>query len=206
MFTFLHWICFTAAIPPKKIALYNSLTPKHTIMKKMISGFFTLAILFAACNSSNNTVPGTNSGASSIKLPYEAGYTTDINDNVSDSDVLMALNSYKYWEAGDMQGLRSTMGDSVRVDLPDGFKFSGLTDSLMKVWQSHRDSMSIVSISMDVWRKNHVAKDSSDYITVWYKEIDTYKTGRVDSANYADINQMKNGKIIWYSSFRQTLK
>jgi hypothetical protein len=174
-------------------------------MKKMIHGFFTLAILFAGCTSSSNKTETANTD-SSIKLPYEASYTSDINDNVSDSDLLLALNTYKYWETGDMQGLRSTMGDSMSVNGADGFRFNGLTDSLMKYWQSHRDSMSSVSISMDVWRKNHVVKDSNNYITVWYKEIDTYKSGRVDSANFSDVNAVKNGKITWYSSFRQSLK
>ena len=173
-------------------------------MKKMTSGFFTLAILFAGCTGSNKTETG--NGGSNIKFPYTAGYTTDINDNVSDSDLLLALNSYKYWETGDMQGLRSTMGDSMRVNGADGFTFNGLTDSLMNYWKSHRDSIGSVSISMDVWRKNHVLKDSNNYITVWYKEIDTYKSGRVDSADFSDVNQIKNGKIIWYSAFRQTLK
>ncbi len=170
----------------------------------MITGFFTLAILCTACNTSNKTE--TSSAGSEIKLPYEPGYTSDITDDVSDSDLLVALNSYKYWETGDLQGLRSTMGDSMRVDGSDGFTFNGATDSLMKYWQSHRDSMSSVSISMDVWRKNHVVKDSSNYITVWYKEIDTYKSGRVDSANFSDVNQIKNGKLAWYSTFRQSLK
>ena len=174
-------------------------------MKKMILGFFTLSILFAGCAGSNNKTETANA-KSSIKLPYEASYTSDISDNVSDSDLLLALNTYKYWETGDMQGLRSTMGDSMSVNGADGFTFNGLTDSLMNYWQSHRDSMSSVSISMDVWRKNHVAKDSSNYITVWYKEIDTYKSGRVDSANFSDVNAVKNGKITWYSSFRQSLK
>jgi len=173
-------------------------------MKKMIQGFFTLAILFAGCTNSTKT--DTSSGGSNIKLPYEAGYTADITDNVSDSDLLVALNSYKYWEAGDMQGLRSTMGDSMSVNGADGFKFNGLTDSLMPYWQSHRDSMSSVNITMDVWRKNHAVKDSGNYITVWYKEIDTYKSGRIDSANFSDVNAVKDGKITWYSSFRQSLK
>ena len=58
-----------------------------------------------------------------------------------------------------------------------------------------------VSKSLD----NHSNKDSMDYINTWYKEIDTYKTGRIDSANYSDINQVKNGKITWYSSYKQKL-
>lgn len=55
---------------------------------------------------------------------------------------------------------------------------------------------------MEVWLKNHAVKDSSDYINVCYKEIDTYKTGKVDSADYEDDNGLKNGKIIWFSSHK----
>ncbi|MGN6533123.1 MAG: hypothetical protein ACTHK0_15380, partial [Ginsengibacter sp.] len=112
----------------------------------------------------------------------------------------------KAWETGDLKGLRSTMADSMYVDGADGFKFAGPTDSLMKVWETNRDSLSSAKISMDVWLKNHSVKDSANFINVWYKEIDTYKTGKVDSANYEDDNGLKNGKIIWYSSHKQLLK
>jgi hypothetical protein len=85
----------------------------------------------------------------------------------------------------------------------DGFRFEGLTDSLIPKWKSFRDSLSSVVIKMDVWLKNHSVKDTADYINVWYKEIDTYKSGKVDSAYNQDDNGLKNGKIIWYSSHRQ---
>ena len=65
---------------------------------------------------------------------------------------------------------------------------------LMKTWQTTRDSLSSVKITMDVWLKNHSLKDSNDYINVWYKEIDTYKSGKVDSANYEDDNACKKRK------------
>jgi hypothetical protein len=76
----------------------------------------------------------------------------------------------------------------------------------MKYWQTERDSMTSVKIIMDVWLKNHSLKDSNNYINVWYKEIDTYKSGRIDSANYEDDNAVKNGKIVWFSQHRQKLK
>ncbi len=174
-------------------------------MKKIIFGFFTLAIFFIACTAKKEEAK-TGSTSSSIKLPYEAMYTTDFTNKVSDSDLLVVMNSYKYWETGDLAALRTTMGDSMSVDGSDGFKFNGLTDSLMKTWQISRDSLSSIVIKMDVWLKNHSVKDSMDYINVWYKEIDTYKTGRVDSANYSDVNGLKNGKIIWFSSYKQKLK
>ena len=53
-------------------------------MKKIILGFFTLAAVLTACNNKDDK--STNSSAGSIKLPYEAGYTTDFNNKVSDSD------------------------------------------------------------------------------------------------------------------------
>lgn len=171
-------------------------------MKKYILSILVLTVLIVACNNKEET----KTTASTIKLPYEAGYATDFTNNVSDSDLLLTLNSYKYWETGDLKALRTTMGDSVSVNDASGFKFHGLSDSLMKTWTVSRDSFSSVVIKMDVWLKNHAVKDSSDFINVWYKEIDTYKTGKVDSAYYEDDNGLKNGKIVWFSSHKQHLK
>lgn len=165
-----------------------------------------MCICYAVVVVGCQTKEGSQSSSGKIQLPYTASYTTEFNNNVSDSDLLTVLNSYKAWETGDLTALRATMGDSMYVDAADGFKFAGLTDSLMKNWQISRDSLSSVKITMDVWLKNHSLKDSGDFVNVWYKEIDTYKTGKVDSANYEDDNGLKNGKIIWYSSHKQRLK
>lgn len=177
-------------------------------MKRIIFSIFSLATLLIACNNNSETKASgsTSSSSSSIKMPYEASYASDFTNAVSDSDLLLVLNTYKYWEAGDLTALRSTMGDSMAVDGADGFKFNGLTDTIMKTWQTYRDSLSSVKIEMSAWVKSHSVKDKMDYITTWYKETDTFKTGRVDSANYADINGLKNGKVSWFSSYRQKLK
>jgi hypothetical protein len=175
-------------------------------MKKYILVFLLPSAIIFSCENKEGNTKMTKTETSSIELPYKAMYTTEFNDNVSDSDLLLVLNSYKYWENGDINGLRSTMGDSMRVNGASGFKFVGLTDSLMKSWQLSRDSLSSVKITMDVWLKNHALVDSSNYVNVWYKEIDTYKSGKVDSANYEDVNAIKDGKIVWYSSHKQILK
>jgi len=161
-----------------------------------------------ACNpkSDSSSTTATTATTSTVTLPYTASYSTDFNNNVSDSDLLTVLNSYKYWEQGDMKALRSTMGDSMYTYMSNGYHFKGLADSIMPVWSKYRDSLSSVKITMDVWLKNHSVKDSSDYINVWYKEIDTFKDGKVDSANFEDDNGVKNGKIIWLSSHKQKLK
>jgi hypothetical protein len=173
-------------------------------MKKYILIFLALAYCIVACTSKDETKTGSEK-TSSIKLPYEASYTTEFTHNVSDSDLLVVLNSYKYWETANYAALRSTMGDSMYVNGSDGLKFKGLSDSLIGIWKNFRDSLSSVKIDMGVWLKNHAVKDSTNYINVWYKEIDTYKSGKVDSANYEDDNAVKDGKIIWFSSHKQKL-
>ena len=110
-------------------------------------------MVFAVAVISCKTKEGSPSSAGSIHLPYAASYTTNFNNNVSDSDLLMVLNSYKAWETGDLNALRATMGDSMYVNGADGFHFAGLTDSLMKDWKTMRDSLSSVKITMDVWLK-----------------------------------------------------
>jgi ketosteroid isomerase-like protein len=44
------------------------------------------------------------------------------------------------------------------------------------------------------------------FVVTWYKEIDTYKNGKVDSAWYHDINQIKNGKISYYRQYKRPAK
>ncbi len=177
-------------------------------MKKNIIIFLSLSLAILSCNNKEESKTDTmaTTTESSIQLPYEASYSTNFTKDVPDSDLLVTLNSYKAWENGDMNALRATMGDSMTVYGSNGFRFAGLTDSLMKDWALSRDSMSSVKIDMQVWLKNHSVKDGINYINVWYKEIDTYKSGRVDSANYEDDNGMKDGKVIWFSSHKQVLK
>lgn len=171
-------------------------------MKKYIFICFSFAVAIVGCKSK----AGTSTSESNVQLPYTASYTTDFNNNVSDSALLVVLNSYKAWETGDLNALRATMSDSQYFYTAGGYHFAGLTDSLMKNIKINRDSLSSVKITMDVWLKNHSVKDNHDYVNVWYKEIDTYKSGNVDSASYEDDNGLKDGKIIWYSSHRQLLK
>lgn len=46
-------------------------------------------------------------------MPYKANYSSQFNTSVSDSVVLTVLNSYKYWENADLNGLAGTIGDSI---------------------------------------------------------------------------------------------
>ena len=74
------------------------------------------------------------------------------------------------------------------------------------MFTTYRDSLSSVTIDMQGWQKMYATDKKDGYIVTWYDETDTYKTGKVDSASYHDINQVKDGKIVWYSQYKRPKK
>lgn len=179
-------------------------------MKKLLL-FICLVTFFASCNNGKKTEFTTNADSTSsdkapADLPYTASYTSSWSDNVSDADLKMVLMTYKDWSSGNMKGVSASMGDSVEYDMNSG-KHSKLTNQeLIKMWTATRDSLKSVSIDMQAWQKMYSTDKKDSYIVTWYKETDTYKTGKVDSASYHDINQVKDGKIVWYSQYKRPLK
>lgn len=141
-----------------------------------------------------------------IDLPYTASYSSHFTADVSDADLKTVLQTYKDWETGNMKGLESNLADSVSVINNSGNRLQGTKAEIMKVWTTYRDSLSSISIDMQGWHKMYSTDKKDGYIVTWYKEYDTYKTGKVDSAYFHDINQMKNGKIIWFSQYKRPAK
>ena len=165
-------------------------------------------IIIAACTPSEKPAETTTTepATSTVQLPYTASYSSQFTQDVSDQDLLTVLNSYKHWETGDMTALRATLADSIAFEGWDGFVHIGTSDDLIKRWSTSRDSLSSVNITMHAWLKARSTDKNADFITVWYTEIDTYKDGKIDSAHWADTNMITNGKITWYSQYKQEAK
>ena len=180
-------------------------------MKKIMI-FFLAAASLTACNDTAKTAGRTdstsmdNTAKSTVDLPFTALYTTNWSDNVSDVDLKTVMNTYKDWRDGNMSGLESALADSVDVDMSSGEHLKLSKADLIKMWRTYRDSLSSVKIDMATWHKMHATDSSDSYIVTWYDETDTYKTGKVDSAAYHDINQVKDGKIIWYAQYKRPKK
>jgi hypothetical protein len=105
-----------------------------------------------------------------------------------------------------MPGLENALADTVEVDMADGMHLKKPKADIISMWKSHRDSLSSVDIKMDTWHKMYATDKKEGYIVAWYDETDTYKDGRVDSAAYHDINQVKDGKIVWYATYKRPKK
>jgi len=179
-------------------------------MKKIIL-CFCFATFLLSCNSNKEKNASTTSTAdsttkSTVDLPYTASYSSSWSTDVSDADLKLVLMSYKDWQDNNMNGLTSAIGDSVTWDMSTGDRKKLSRADLIKMWTTTRDSLSSVKIDMAGWQKMYATDKKEGYIVTWYDETDTYKTGKVDSASYHDINRVKDGKITWYSQYKRPKK
>lgn len=181
-------------------------------MKKIIMFLLCGSFLVACNDKKDKPAPTTTTGAtdntvkSTVDLPYTPSYSSSWSQDVSDADLKMVLMTYKDWSDGNINGLTGAMADTVTIDMASGDHKVMTNADLMKMWKTTRDSLSSVKISMDSWNKMYSTEKKDGYIVTWYDEYDTYKNGKVDSASYHDINQVKNGKIIWYSTYKRPKK
>lgn len=180
-------------------------------MKKVIF-CFTIGAFLLSCNNSGEKTAATTTDSSTqstqgiVDLPYKASYSSNFTQDVSDADLKLVMQSYKDWEAGNMAALGGEMGDSVEVDLNNGDHFKGTNAGLMKIWSTYRDSLTSAVIEMEGWHKMYEPVKKQAFVVTWYKETDTYKMGKVDSAWYHDINEVKNGKITYYRQYKRPAK
>ena len=178
-------------------------------MKKIVLCLSIVAFLWSCNNDKDSKTAATNTDTtakSTVDLPYTASYSNNFTTDVSDADLKMVLMTYKDWADGNISGLGNAIADSIAVDFSSGDHFNGTKDSLIKIWGTYRDSLSSVTIDMEAWQKMYSPDKKEGHIVTWYKEIDTYKTGKVDSAYFNDINRVKDGKITWYSQYKRPAK
>lgn len=175
-------------------------------MKKVLYLFAAMALL-ASCK--NETKPAeTAAKTDSLVMPYKAYYSSSFTISDNQKNAQAVLQSYKDWEDNKViANAANYYADTLSWNSSTGIrKTKVLRDTLMHFFQKFRDSLSSVKIEVAAVTNLHSADKNTDWVGVWYKETDTYKTGKVDSAFYQDDNNLVNGKIVYFSSKRQELK
>jgi hypothetical protein len=185
------------------------LSLKYKQQMKKLSAIFLIPIFLTACSggSTNSTATAAKdsvTAAPSVPLPYTAVYSSTFVPG-KPADVLTVMNNYKAWQDNDMAALRATIGDSLTLIFSSGAVLSTTGDSSIKLAKKFRDSLSKVDYTFYAWTSNHSVDKNEEWVNVWYKETDTYKSGKADSAIYEDDNRLKDGKIVWTSSHSQKL-
>jgi len=170
-------------------------------MKKILY-LFAAAALITSCNNAATTYEAKKDTAA---MPYRAMYSSDIVFSDSTKNARAVLQSLKDWEDNKLNNAPAYFGDTVKMDFWNGHSITLKRDSLVKMGQKVRDSLLSSKITVYVYTNLRATDKKEDWVNVWYKQIDTYKNGKVDSAEYQDDNLMKNGKIVYVSDKRRTL-
>jgi hypothetical protein len=173
-------------------------------MRKLLYLAIPFAIGMAAlasCNSGSSP----SSKKDSVTMPYKATYSSSWVLSDSAKYVQAVLQSMKDYEDNKVDNAPAYFGDTVAYDFFNGAKLKLKLDSFIKVLHQYRDSLSSVKIEVTAWDNLHSTDKNQDWVGTWYKETDTYKTGKVDSAFYHDDNLIKNGKIVYVMNSRRTL-
>ncbi len=169
-------------------------------MKLLAVGF---TFFLFACNNSSATKEKVSAD---VKLPYTATYSSNWSTDISDNDLNTVLLTYKYWQDGNLKALINTFADTLNFESWEGVTYKLTHADVETLWKPLRDSMSKVEIRMDAWHKMYSTDKKQAFVVTWYVETDTYKNGKVDSANWHDVNLIENGKIVWYSQYRRPFK
>jgi ketosteroid isomerase-like protein len=184
---------------------------------KLLSWAAILVVL-AACQQKTKSATGREGGttdttmttvtdSTALETLYQAGYSSNFNTTgVSNADLNTVMKTYKDWENGNVDAVTQGFADSVMWDNADGQSLMMTNAQLNQRWKSFRDSLSSVKIDMEAYTKLYAADKNEGSVITWYKETDTYKTGKVDSAMYTDINLLKNGRIAYFRQYKRLHK
>lgn len=162
-----------------------------------ISVFFVFG---CSDNSSTTDIKTTDSTTTSVdveKLDYP--YTLDQPyKDWQPGDQKHAVNvmkSLKAYENGDIDASLTAFADSVELRF-DGYRDKLSKDSLKKMFTKSRGDLSALKVKMGDW-ESVISKDKKEeYVTLWYKEIQTDKKGKTDSLVIVDDLKIENGKIV----------
>jgi hypothetical protein len=160
--------------------------------------FFIAVIALLAIGCTNKTESKNDDNmvsASSEKIDYAyvpKNHQPDNWDRGDQKNVALVLNALKSWADGNIDESLKYFADSVNVAM-DGIDKKVPKDTL-KTWFNH-DNVTI-QIKMDDY-ETVTSKDKKDnWVSLWYTEVHTDKTGKVDSVYNMDDLKIDNGKIV----------
>jgi len=163
-------------------------------MKQTIVAAIAALFLFSCAEQTT-----TKTDSDSIPVNMEFAYTIEHPaDNWVPGDlkhVQTVLAGLKAYETGDMATCAKSFGDSVALKF-DGMETRLSNDSLKGFFAAGRNQYANVSVKMGDW-ESVISKDKSEeYVSLWYKVINTDKKGKIDSMDIMDDLKIKDGKVI----------
>lgn len=169
-------------------------------MKKILFAICAVACFYACNNAANKEEKAGDNKASDTKTAkIEYPYTLDEPYKEwqpgDQQHVVTAMKALQGYEKNDINSAMAYFGDSVNIYF-DHFRAKMSNDSLKKFFMADRAGYADFKVKMGDW-ESVISKDKKDeWVTMWYKQIMTDKSGKVDSVDVIDDCKISNGKIV----------
>ncbi len=175
-------------------------------MKKL----FLIAVLatITACNSnkSDSTESAMSSSADTtsqkINSPYDIQYSSDFAmGNPKNAETILAL--WKAWDNGDLSTSKDMFADTVEMHFANGGVMRASRDSALAAAQQERNSIENAVSSVDAVMPVKSNDKNQNWALIWGKEVDTDKSGKVDSFYLQETWRFNNdGKADLFYQYR----
>ena len=171
-------------------------------MKKLV--FFVCTALFAVgCNDKTSSTETTTSDTTKVaetkteKLDYPYTLNKPYQDwqPGDQKHAVNVMKSLKAWETNNIAEAVSYFGDNVDLRF-DNFHKTVPHDSLANFLVMGRAEYTSVTIEMGDW-ESVISKDGKEeWVTLWYKQKFTDKSGKSDSLSVVNDAKIVNGKVV----------
>jgi hypothetical protein len=166
---------------------------------KKFTLFLLVASLFLACNNENKDAKKNpneitlRSEGKELELPYKVTKLSDW-ERGDDKNIPIPMILLRCYEIKDFVSIKNYLADTVEFNFNNG-QFRGSKDQFVKFLKNFRDQRTNVQITMNDYETVTSKPRKEDWVSLWYTEIVTDRTGKVDSASVMDDYRIVNGKV-----------
>jgi hypothetical protein len=163
----------------------------------------SMAVVITSCSnqpaaSTATATPAADTSTVTEKIDYAytpSNHAPDNWDRGDQKNVALVLKSLKAFADGKVDESLQSFADSVYWVSDEGEgKYS--KDQIKKMFTDGWSKMSSIKIMMEDY-ESVVSKDKKDnFVSLWYKQITTTKSGKIDSVYHMDDLKIDNGKIV----------
>lgn len=176
-------------------------------MKKVLLLSTTCLFIFSCANNADKTTAtssdttkvaaASSSSTPAVEYPYTATYSSQMEAG-DPNNSKKVLDIYKDYDNGNLLAHKDYFADSVAFDFADGSMVMGTRDSILNIAQKGRNNLKSAEDKIITFVSSHAKDKGENWVSVWTKEIDTHKDGKIDSI-ILNENWMlnKDGKIAY---------
>ncbi len=168
-------------------------------MKKILP-LLAVALLMACQNK--DATESQKTLLDTTTFPYQIKNYGQWQMNLDQKNVTVAMNAVKAFASLDTAALKPLLGDSVHLTI-DGYEFKGTKSQFLQVAQEEMSKYKRIRIEMMDMESVMSRDKKTEYVSLWYKQFNETKDGKMDSIKLFNDFKIKNGKVLEWEEYAQ---